>query len=193
MLLTLAKLLVSRGGIGLLAFPIAFMSTILAADALTSGVPVGRRPGPYSFLVATGPQRGQPTCYICEQAENPSAVVFARSLTPTLGKLLTKFDEQMTRHKAQGFKAWMTLLAASADLEALAKWSQQQGLRSLPVGTFEDVDGPPAYTLAPEADITVLLFTKEKVVANFAFRKGQLNETSIDIILESLREMLKEK
>ncbi len=30
-----------------------------APVALQSGTPVGKRPGPYSFLVATGPQRGQ--------------------------------------------------------------------------------------------------------------------------------------
>ena len=63
--------------------------TLSAADPCVSGIPVGKRPGPYSFLVATGPQRGQQTCYICEQHEGgkPAAVVFARSLSDPLGKL----------------------------------------------------------------------------------------------------------
>jgi hypothetical protein len=32
--------------------------------ACISGVPVGQRPGPYTFHVATGQERGQLTCYI---------------------------------------------------------------------------------------------------------------------------------
>ena len=51
---------------------LALALTLAAADPCVSGVPVGGRPGPYSFLVATGPQRGQPTCYICEQDKKPT-------------------------------------------------------------------------------------------------------------------------
>ena len=50
-----------------------------AAPPPESGVPIGKRPGPYSFLVATGPQRGQLTCYVCEQheANKPAVIVFS--------------------------------------------------------------------------------------------------------------------
>jgi hypothetical protein len=142
-----------------------------AADpAVRSGVPVGRRPGPYSFLLATGPQRGQQTCYICEQADKPTAVVFARTLTPELGTLLAKLDVAAAS-RSDGFKAWMTLLADAVDLDALAKWSQAAGLKTVPVGGYEGADGPPAYTLSRDADVTVLVFVKQKVTANVAVRR----------------------
>ena len=78
-----------------------------------SGVPVGKRPGPYSFLVATGPQRGQQTCYICEQHDGnkPAVVVFARTTSDSLGKLMTKLDAEGIANKDSGVKVWMTLLA----------------------------------------------------------------------------------
>jgi hypothetical protein len=158
----------------------------LGADPLHSGVPVGKKPGPYSFLVATGPQRGQPTCYICEQAAKPTAVVFARTLSEPLGKLLAKFEVESAARKESGFKAWMTLLTPTADLEALAKWSQKNALKNVPVGAFEDPDGPPAYTLAKEADVTVLLFVKQRVVANFALASGDLTDAKIDEITKAL-------
>src|SRR5438067_13536926 len=96
--------------------------SLRAADPCVSGVPVGKRPGPYSFLVATGPERGKPTCYICEQHEGnkPAAVVFARSLSDPLGKLLAGLDGAGAAKKDAGFKVWMTHLAATADLDALA-------------------------------------------------------------------------
>ncbi|CAN5588504.1 hypothetical protein BH11PLA2_BH11PLA2_42850 [soil metagenome] len=160
--------------------------TVSAAEPFTSGVPVGKRPGPYSFLVATGPQRGQPTCYICEQDNKPTAVVFVRSLSAPLGKLLVKLDEVATKQADQGFKAWMTQLTPTADLDALAKWSKQEGLKTVAVGAFEDADGPPAYTLHKDADVTVLVFIKKSVTANFALKQDELNDAKIDDILKAV-------
>jgi hypothetical protein len=169
-----------------LALLVLLASSSFAADPLVSGTPVGKRPGPYSFLVATGAQRGQQTCYICEQADKPTAVVFARSLSEPLGKLLVELDAEAVARKDKGFKVWMTQLAPTADLNALAKWGQKQGLKNTPVGAFEDVDGPPAYKLHKDADVTVLLFVKEKVVVNVAFRVGELTETEAARIRKSV-------
>jgi hypothetical protein len=168
---------------------------VQADDPCVSGVPVGKRPGPYSFLVATGKERGQQTCYICEQHEGnkPAAVVFARSTTDALGRLLAKLEAAGASQKDSGYKVWMTLLAEKADLDALAAWSQKQGLRTVPVGAFEDADGPPSYKLHKDADVTVLLFTKQKVVANFAFRAGELNDKRIDEIAKSVPQLFETK
>lgn len=179
----------------LLSLPCVLACTLAvpAADPCISGVPVGKRPGPYSFLVATGPQRGQPTCYICEQGDKPTAVVFARSLSDPLGKLLAKLDTEAAARKETGFKVWMTLLTPTADLDVLAKWSQKQGLKDCPVGAFEDADGPPAYTLNKDADVTVMLFVKQKVVANFAFRAGELDDKQIGSVVFAVPSLFENK
>jgi hypothetical protein len=162
-----------------LALPFLLAAPLAAADPCVSGVPVGKRPGPYSFLVATGPERGKQQCYICEQEKKPAAVVFARRLTPELGRLLAALDAEAVARKDAGFKAWMTQLTEKADLDGLARWAKGAGLKAVPVGAFEDADGPPAYTLHADADVTVLLFVKEKVVANFAFRAGELTADAL--------------
>lgn len=159
------------------------------ADPCVSGVPVGKRPGPYSFLVATGPERGKQTCFICEQADKPAVVVFTRSLSEPVGQLLATLDSEVPKREKQGFKVWMTQLTDKADLDGLAKWSQKQALKNVPVGAFEDSDGPPAYKLAADAEVTVLVFVKEKVVVNRAYRAGELNEVAIKDIKQSLRKL----
>ncbi len=180
-----------------LSLTLALALTLQAADPCVSGTPVGKRPGPYSFLVATGPQRGQQTCYICEQHENnkPAAVVFARNLSDPLAKLLGKLEEAgaVPAAKDSGYKVWCTQLAEKADLDALAKWAQKQGLKTVPVGAFEDADGPPSYKLAKDADVTVMLFTKQKVVANFAFRAGELTDKQIDEIVNTVPKLFDKK
>jgi hypothetical protein len=170
------------------ALALAAALTVAGAEPCVSGTPVGKRPGPYSFLVATGPQRGQQTCYICEQHEGdkPAVVVFARSASDSVGKLMAKLDAEALAKRETGCKAWMTLLAEKADLDALAKWAQKQGLKSAPVGAFEDADGPPSYNLHKGAEVTVLLFTKQKVVANFAFRAGELDDRAIDTVVKAM-------
>jgi hypothetical protein len=174
-----------------LSLVLTFALTLSAAEPLASGPPIGKRPGPYSFLVATGPQRGQQTCYVCEQHEGnkPAAVVFARTMSDPLGKLLAKLDAEALANKDSGCKVWMTLLAEKADLDALAKWAQKQGLKSAPVGAFEDADGPPSYKLHKDADVTVVLFTKQKVVATFAFRAGELDDKAIENVMKAVPQL----
>src|SRR5437870_2778211 len=53
-----------------------------AAEApCVSGPKVGQRPGPYSFVMCTGEQRGKAHCFICETLDRPAVIVFARSLS----------------------------------------------------------------------------------------------------------------
>ena len=93
----------------------------------------------------------------------------------------------------QPVSAWMTQLADTADLDGLAKWAQKQGLKAVPVGAFEDADGPPAYKLGRDADVTVLLFVDRRVVANFAFRDGELTDAKLDMVAKALPKLFPAK
>lgn len=177
-----------------LPLTLALTLTLSGAEPCVSGLPVGKRPGPYSFLIATGAQRGQQTCYICEQHEGgkPAAIVFAKTLSDPLAKLMAKLEAARPA-KNDSYKAWLTHTTATADLDGLAKWAQDKGLKGVPVGAYEDADGPPAYKLAKDADVTVMLFVKEKVVANFAFRAGELNDKAIENVMKSVPKLFEGK
>src|ERR1700736_399351 len=82
-----------------------------ADEPCKSGLQPAQRPGPYSSLVAVGPQRGQQHCYICEAADKPVVIVFARQLTDPLGKLVHGIDKAVAEHKAAELRAWVTFLA----------------------------------------------------------------------------------
>jgi hypothetical protein len=177
----------------LLLIPVVL--SLVAAEPCVSGLPVGKRPSPYSFLIATGPQRGQQTCYICEQNEGgkPAAIVFAKTLSDPLARLMAKLESARPAKNDPGYKAWLTLTTKTADLDGLAKWAQDRSLKGIPVGAFEDADGPPAYKLAKDADVTVMLFVKEKVVANFAFRAGELDDKAVETVMKSVPKLFEGK
>jgi hypothetical protein len=162
---------------------------------LRSGLPPGVRPGPYSALVCTGPQRGQQHCFICETEDRPAVIVFARSLSEPLGKLAHGLDRALAEHKTSELRAWVTVLAEDHGVmdPKVVAWAKRHAVGTVPVGVFEDVAGPPSYRLARDADVTVLLSVKQRVVANFAFRPGELTEARVAEVMNALPRILGKK
>jgi hypothetical protein len=91
-------------------------------------------------------------------------------------------------------KSWMTVLGEkTVSLDDLAKWSKEVGLKNVPVGVFDDPDGPPSYQLHHDAEVTVLLFVKQKVIANYAFRAGELDDKAIAKVTAMLPKLVEKK
>ena len=174
---------------------VLFVDNSFAADPCQSGLQPGQRPGPYSAVICTGVNRGAAHCYICETADRPAIIVFARALSDPLGKLAQRMDKSLETYKKADLRGWITFLAddqSNLDPKVIA-WGQQHAVRNLPLGVFEDVVGPPSYRLAAEADVTVLVFVKQKVVANFAFRAGELNDSKTEEIMKALPRIAEKK
>jgi hypothetical protein len=158
-----------------------------------SGLQPGLRPGPYSAVVVTGPQRGQTFCYICDTADKPAVIIFARTTSDALGKLANGVEKAVAAHKSADLRAWITVLhedQPSVDAQ-IVKWAQKYAVSTVPIAVFEDVGGPPSYKLAQEADVTVLLSSKQRVVHNFTFRAGELTDARIAEVLREIPELVK--
>ena len=140
----------------------------------------------------SGSNRGQSQCFICETAERPAVIVFARRLNEPLGKLVRGLDKALTDHKAAEPRAWVTFLHEdqSAFDPQVVDWAKKQAVRNVPLAVFEDEGGPPSYRLSREAEVTVLLFVKQKVVRNFAYRAGELTDERVADVLKALPQIV---
>lgn len=167
---------------------LALGSVVWAQAPVESGPKLGTRPGPYTFCVATGARRGQETCFICDTADRPAVIVFARNAGDALGKLAGKLDKALAAHKAAELRSWITFIGKDEQTfdRPLLDWSKQHGLKSLPIGTFKEEDGPPTYRVARDADVTVVLFVRQKVEATFGFRDRELTEEAVGRVLEAV-------
>jgi hypothetical protein len=164
-------------------------------EPCTSGPQAGQRCGPYAAVISTGPQRGQSFCYICETGDKPAVVVFARGLTEPLAKLVGQLDKAVGNHKSSDLRAWVTFLSndqTGLDPQVVA-WAKEHAVRSVPLGIFEDAGGPPSYRLAKDAEVTILMFAKQKVAGNFAYRAGELTDERIKEVMNSLPKILEVK
>ena len=161
---------------------------VRSAEPCTSGLTTGQRPGPYSSIVSVGAERGQSYCFICDTAEHPAVILFARNFSDPLGKLVAALDKAVGDNKSADLRSWVTFL--SVDQTALdpkvVEWGKKYAIHDVPLGVFENLDGPPSYRLNHDADVTVMLFVKRKVVANFAFRQGELTEERVAEVLKAL-------
>jgi hypothetical protein len=157
-------------------FVMLILVSISVADPIKSGVPVGQRPGPYSFLIATGPERGQQTCYICETGDKAAIIVFARSVSPELSKLVQQIEKSIAATPKDSTRGWVTILGEKTiSLDELARYGQQNSLK-IPLGIFDDAVGPPTYRLNSGAEFTVLVFKNQKVLNNFALVGKEVTE-----------------
>ena len=75
----------------------------------------------------------------------------------------------------------------------MLKWVKKHGLKTVPIGVFEDADGPPSYKLSRDADVTVLLSVKQKVLVNRAFRAGELTDARVADLLKQLPKIVPAK
>jgi hypothetical protein len=179
-----------------LIFVLAALPFLLAGDGkLKSGLQPGERPGPYASVISTGPQRGQSYCFICDTADRPAVIVFARSLSDPLASLARRLDHAVQSNSKADLRAWITFLDADQlhfDPKLVA-WSRQHALRSVPLGVFEDPVGPPSYRLSRNADVTVIFYVKQKTSATFAFAPSELDEQHITEMLKTLPALLAQK
>jgi hypothetical protein len=167
-----------------------------ATTPVRSGLPVGMRPLPFTSNLVTGPYRGQQHCYICELKEEPVVLVFARNMDPATAELMRRVQQAALKHADSKLFGWFVFLGpgaapAEARLEAAAyDFANANEATSLAVAALGDPQGPPGYRIAPDADITVLLFRNKKVIANFAYRKADWNVAAADAVLRGLPKLI---
>lgn len=71
----------------------------------------------------------------------------------------------------------------------LKELAEKENLKKI-VLTIDNPSGPSSYKLNKDADVTVVLYTKRKVVKTFAFEKGKMTEKDVAAIVDSVKEIL---
>ena len=106
--------------------------------------------------------------------------------------LVKEIDAAVKANQDKKMASFTVVLTDDADkteeqLKALAKDSK---IEKCPLTLMEGAAGPPAYKIAKDAEVTVLLWRGQNVKANHAFGKGQLNKEGIKKILADTSKIL---
>jgi len=167
--------------------------TIVADEPIKSGPQVGEvaRPKPFFPLNLNGPTPDKKECLVCRNGNNPVAMIFARDTSPELVTLITKLDAATVKNAEKKMGSFAIFCNDADGLDSkLKKVASEQKLKAF-VLSIDNPTGPEPYNIAKEADVTVVLYTKSKVIANYTFKKGELNASSVEKIVNDVSKIVK--
>jgi hypothetical protein len=120
-------------------------------------------------------------------------MLFARDITEPLTSLLKQFDAAVAKNKVADMRSFAVFLCDDTEemepkLQKLAE--KEKISKNVPLTVVEDIAGVEAYKIHKDAAVTVLLYTKGKVVSNFAFKAGELQDKQVKTIVADLVKIL---
>jgi hypothetical protein len=180
--------------------------TTRAADepTLKSGPEVGKDlPGPFHPYNVTGKRAGDFHDVLSAQGLDPAVLIFVRGTEAgdALQKLLADLDAIAEKTSKTRIAVAAVFLAddlkdvvKNDDLrkkyaEKLETIKTDAKLNSV-ILCLDSADGPKEYALNANAEVTVLLSDRLKVLANYAFAKGGLTKANVDAIVAAVKEKL---
>ena len=123
---------------------------------------------------------------------SPVAVVFAREIDGNLTSLVKKIDEATSKNKEAKMGSYVVFCTDSEDMEKKLKSLAEKEKIGKTILMIDNPAGPKSFKLDRDAAVTVMLYRKKTVAANYAFKKGELDDKAIDKIIGDLPKILKE-
>jgi hypothetical protein len=121
-------------------------------------------------------------------------MVFAREVSGPLTSLVKKLDAATAANKANKMGSFVVFCSDSESLEKQLKaLADKENIKSTILTIDNNVSGPPKYKVAKDADVTVVLYLKHDVKANYAFKKGEFKEADVEKIVGDLTKILPDK
>jgi hypothetical protein len=170
-----------------------FAQTINAGGTLKSGPQVGEnaRPKPFFPLNLNGPTPDEKQCLVCRNGNNPVAMIFARETSEQLTSLISKLDAETVKNADKKMGSFAIFCSDSEGLAGKLKdVAKTQKLKAF-VLAIDNPAGPEPYNVSKDADVTVVLYNKSKVIANYTFRKGELKAGDVEKIVAEVSKIVK--
>jgi len=118
-------------------------------------------------------------------------MIFAREVSDNLTSLVKKIDAATAENKKCRMGSFVVFLNDDEGFkDKLTALAEKEGIKSLILTTMSNASGPPAYKVAKDAEVTVVLYNKRRVEANHTFRKGELNSQAVEKIVGDLKKIL---
>ena len=163
------------------------LATQAIAEELNSGPQVGEKlPGAFHPLNLTGEAAGKKNCLVCQNAENPVAMIFARDIDANLIALIKKIDAATAANKKCEMGSFVVFCTPDEELEPKIKELGAKEKLKHCILAMDNPAGPRGYKIVKDADITVVLYTYRVIKANYSFKKGAMTAADIEKILKDL-------
>lgn len=153
---------------------VACVGFVMAGD-VKSGPEVGKGVGafhPFNVFNAESSELcNKENCIVCQYGTKPVALVFARNTTKPVVELVKKLDAAVAKSGQDKAGAAVIFLSSEDNIkEKVAKMQTEAGVKNVSLAV-DGPAGPEAYKINKDAEVTVIIYKKKKVLANHAFDK----------------------
>jgi len=177
----------------------ALLATVIGYSANAADVKSGPQtgealPGAFEPFNITGPAAGEESCLYCRFGKDPTVMVFARSQSEGLTKLIGKIEKAVVANKAASLGSAVIYLDTADGIKSSAKKIAEDGkIKETILACIKPADIEEDYKLTKEADVTILLYTNRKVQVNVTFKAGELTEAAAEKVIADLPKILPTK
>ena len=120
-------------------------------------------------------------------------MIFAREVSDSLTSLVKKIDAETAKNSKAKMGSFVVFLSDDEKLsDKLKTLSEKENIKKC-ILSVDNPAGPKGYEVAKDADITVVLYSKQKVVVNHSYKKGELNAKAISTIVSEIPQVLAAK
>lgn len=117
-------------------------------------------------------------------------MIFAREVSDNLTGLVKKIDTATAKNSDCRMGSFVVFLNDDESIEGkLKELAKKEGIEKT-ILAVDNPAGPQGYNIPKDADITVVLYNKRKVLANHAFKKGELKEADVEKVVADLKKTL---
>jgi hypothetical protein len=117
-------------------------------------------------------------------------MIFAREVSDPLTSLVKKLDKATADNAKARMGSFVVFCNDDEKLEKnLQEVAKKEKISRCILSIFEGKAGP-YNNFEKDADVTVMLYVKNKVVANHTFKKGEMKDKDVDKIIDDLPKIL---
>lgn len=121
-------------------------------------------------------------------------MIFAREISDNLTSLVKKIDDATVKNAKAKMNSFVVVCNGDEKMEdKLKELAKKEGLKKCVLSLVDNNSGPAGYDIHPDADVTVVLYTKRSVKAQYAFKKGEFKDKDVETIIGELSSILPSK
>lgn len=166
------------------ALALSFTTAFASAEGIKSGLAAGEGIGAFNVTKVAGAaddgvEVGKELCYRCKYGARPQVMVFTRKGGAEVVSLSKELNAAVAKNSEKQLTAFVNVLGDKAAAEKTAKELGADSAKVPVVVPVENENGPANYGLNPDAEVTVIIASKGKVISSTGYATGKFDAAAV--------------
>jgi hypothetical protein len=173
------------------ALALSFSAAFASAEGIKSGLAAGEGIGAFNVTKVAGAaddgvEVGKELCYRCKYGARPQVMVFTRKGGAEVVSLSKELNSAVAKNSEKQLTAFVNVLGDKAAAEKTAKELGADSAKVPVVVPVENENGPANYGLNPDAEVTVIIASKGKVISSTGYAAGKFDAAAVTATVKAV-------